>query len=216
MSSKHLVATFAVIALVVTSGCLGVLTGDEALSFESEPAATDASVASNAGYSTNGTEELKINRSFTVAGQERQVVASNHLTTYEKKVNLGLFGEAKLGVFSVISTPAVEVAGQTLNPIGDYSNDQLVGLVRSRYQGLNNVEQVSSRNVQMLGETANVTKYSATARVEGEQIDVYVHVTKIRHEDDFIIAIGVYPQQLDGEEENILELMRSVEHPSEA
>ncbi|KTG30790.1 DUF6517 family protein [Haloferax profundi] len=216
MVSKHAVAAFAFAALVLTSGCLGVLTGEESLTFESEPATTDATVASNAGYETNGTQTFEVNRTFDVAGQQPRVVASNHITTYEKKIDLGFF-EAKLGVFSVISTPAVDVAGETLNPIGDYSNDQLIGLVKSRYQGLDDVEQVNSRNVQILGEPANVTKYSATATfADNRQVDVYVHVTKVRHNEDFIVAVGVYPQQLDGEEDNILEMMRSIEHPSEA
>jgi hypothetical protein len=92
----------------------------------------------------------------------------------------------------------------------------LIGLVQSRYQGLADIEQVNSRNLQILGEQANVTKYSATARLGNDrEVDVYVHVTKIRHEEDFIVAVGVYPQQLDNEEDNILEMMRSIEHPSE-
>ncbi|WP_416839852.1 DUF6517 family protein [Haloferax sp. DFSO52] len=216
MASKHALAALAFAALVLTSGCLGVLTGDESLTFESEPAATDATVASNAGYETNGTQTFEVNRTFNVAGQEPRVVASNHITTYEKKIDLGFF-EAKLGVFSVISTPAVDVAGETLNPIGDYSNDQLIGLVKSQYRGLTDVEQVNSRNVQILGEQANVTKYSAKATFANDrQVDVYVHVTKVRHNEDFIVSIGVYPQQLSGEEDSILEMMRSIEHPSEA
>ncbi|KAB1196130.1 MULTISPECIES: DUF6517 family protein [Haloferax] len=216
MVSKRVFAALALTALVLTSGCLGVLTGEESLRFESEPATTDATVASNAGYETNGTQTFEVNRTFNVAGQEPRVVASNHITTYEKKIDLGFF-EAKLGVFSVISTPAVDVAGETLNPIGDYSNDQLVGLVESQYRGLTDVERVSSRNVQVLGEPANVTKYSAKATFANDrQVDVYVHVTKVRHDEDFIVAIGVYPQQLGGEEDNVLEMMRSIEHPSEA
>ncbi|WP_193788382.1 DUF6517 family protein [Haloferax mucosum] len=206
----------AVAALLLTSGCIGFLTGQEALTFDAEPAATDATAASNAGYSTNGTETFHVNHTVSVGGQERNISVSNHMTTYQKAIDLGFFGEAKLGMFSVISTPAAEVGGEARNPIKDYSNDRLVKLVDSQYQGLRDVEVVSSRNVQMLGEQSNVTKYSATAQFGGEEVDVYVHVTKVRHEEDFVVAIGMYPQQLDGEEENILELIRAVEHPSEA
>ncbi|CQR49821.1 hypothetical protein BN996_01296 [Haloferax massiliensis] len=216
MSSRRVVAVLALAALVFTSGCIGFLTGEETLTFESEPAAADATVAANAGYETNGTETFAVNRTLSFGGQERKIAASNHITTYEKTLDLGFFGEARLGSFSVISTPAVEVAGQPRSPIGDYSNDDLIRLVDNRYQGLSDVDPVSSRNVQMLGQTTNVTKYSATARFGGDEVDVYVHVTKVRHNEDFIVAMGLYPQQLDGEEENVLELIRSVEHPSEA
>nr|WP_058827786.1 DUF6517 family protein [Haloferax sp. Q22] len=216
MTSRRVVAVLALVALVLTSGCIGFLTGEETLTFESQPATADATVAENAGYETNGTETFAVNRTLSFGGQERKIAASNHITTYEKSLDLGFFGEAKLGSFSVISTPAVEVAGQPRNPIGDYSNDDLIRLVDNQYQGLSDVDPVSSRNVQMLGQTTNVTKYSATARFGGQEVDVYVHVTKVQHNEDFVIAIGLYPQQLDGEEENVLELIRSVEHPSEA
>jgi hypothetical protein len=119
-------------------------------------------------------------------------------------------------VFTVVSTPAVEIAGQTLNPIGSYSNARLVEFVQQRYSGMSDIEQVSEQNITVQGTQTTVTKFSATATVQGRDIDVFIHVTKYRDGEDFILAIGVYPQQLDGEEENVLSLMRAIEHPADA
>jgi hypothetical protein len=201
-------------ALLLTGGCLGFVTGDEALTFEAEQAVVDEVVAADAGYRSNGTRTVAVNRTFDVAGQSRTVTAKNEVTTYEKVLDLGALGEARLGVFAVVSTPAVTVGDQTLNPIGDYDNDQLVGLIRSEYPGLHDVDPVGSRTITVLGERTEVTKYAAEATVMERRIDVYVHVTKLRHESDFVVAIGLYPRLLDGEEEHILEMMRAIDHPS--
>ena len=206
--------TIALVLLVLTSGCIGFLTGEDALQFDAQPARTDESVASDAGYQLNDTRTITTNRTLEAAGQQRTVTVTNRVATYEKSLSLGPLGDAKLGVFAVLSSPAVEVAGETLNPIGDYDNDRLVGLLASNYGGLSDIEQVSNRSIQMLGSDATVTKYAATATFSGRQVDVYIHVTKVRHESDFVVAMGIYPQVLSGEESNVLEMIRAVEHPA--
>ncbi|RLM59713.1 hypothetical protein DVK02_02975 [Halobellus sp. Atlit-31R] len=213
LPNRRALAVVAVALVLSTSGCLGFVTGEEALTFAAEPAAVADAAVEEAGYESNGTREVTINRTFEVAGQERRVVATNQITSYEKSLDLGLLGETRLGVFTVVSTPAVEVAGQTLNPIGQFSNERLVEFVQQRYSGLSDVRQVSERNVTIQGTETTVTKFAGTATVQGQEIDVFVHVTKYRDGDDFVLAIGVYPQQLDGEEENVLSMMRALEHP---
>lgn len=214
MTSKRVVAAvLAVAMLTTTTGCIGFLTGQEALSFTAEPAVVDESTASNAGYSTDGPRVLSVNRTVSAAGQEREVIAENQVTTYRKTLDLGIF-EADLGVFTVVSTPAVEIAGQTMNPIREFSNRRLVSLVQDQYQGLSDIQEVSSRTITVQGQQTEVTKYSGTATVQGQEVDVYIHVTKYRDGEDFVVAIGVYPQRLGGEEENVLSMMRAIEHPA--
>lgn len=183
------------------------------MTFSADPAVVEESAASNAGYKSDGTQTKKVNRTFEVAGQERTVVAENKMTTYEKSLDLAVI-EAKLGVFTVISTPAVEIAGQTLNPIGDYSNARLVELIQSQYSGLSDVREVSSRTITVQGTETKVTKFAGKANVNGREVDVYIHVTKYRDGEDFVIAMGIYPQQLDGEEQNVLSMMRAIQHPA--
>ena len=210
-------AVVAVALLMVTSGCIGFLTGSEPLRFSAEPATVSGSVAEDAGYEYNGTRELTVNRSFEVGGQERRVVATNRIADYSKSIELGPLGEAEVGVFNVVTTPAVEVAGQTLNPIGSYSNARLVEFVQQQYSGLGDIQRVSEQNVTIQGTETTVTKFSATATIEGQEVDVFIHVTKYRNGDDFVVAVGVYPQRLEGQEEsNILSLMRVIDHPVDA
>lgn len=212
MGTRRHLAVAALALLVVSSGCIGVLTGSEALTFEADAATTDESTASEAGYENNGTRTQTIEREFSVAGQSRTVEATNKITTYEKEVEIPVLGSAKVGVFSVISSPAAEVAGQTFNPIGDYSNDRLVQLIASNYGGLEDVERVGDQQLSVLGSETTVSKYSATASFQGQEIDVFAHVTKVRSGDDFVVAVGVYPQRLDGEESNVLSMIRAIDH----
>ena len=50
LSNRRALATVAIALLLTTSGCIGFLTGDEALTFAAEPAAVDDSAAEEAGY----------------------------------------------------------------------------------------------------------------------------------------------------------------------
>jgi len=204
-----------VVALAVvlaTSGCLGVFSGGTT-TFEAEPADVDEAAASQTGFEKNGTRDSVVTREVGPEGVSETVQVVNKVTTYEKALEIPLLGTARLGVFSIVSSPAVEVAGQTFNPLADYSNDRLVQLVTNRFGSLSGVERVSSRQLTVLGTETTVTKYAATTTAQGQNIDVFVHVTKVRHEGDFLVGIGVYPQQLD-QETDILSLLRAVEHPA--
>jgi hypothetical protein len=210
---RRALLALALAALVVSSGCLGFLAGSEPLEFAADPARTDAAAAADAGYDLNATETLVEERTVEAAGQSRTVEVTSRVATYERAVELGPLGRAKLGVFAVVSSPAVEVAGQTFNPLADASNGDLVGMVGSQYSGLSTGDPVSSRSVQALGTTANVTKFAGTAVFAGQSVDVFVHVTKVRHGDDFVVAVGVYPRRVD-DADAVVAMVRALEHPA--
>lgn len=195
--------------LALSSGCAGFLTGEESWDETAQAATTTASVASDAGYELQGTEELPVEREF--AGRTVRIV--NKVTTYEKSLSIPLLGSAKLGVFAAISTPAIEVADRTFNPVGDYDNDQLVGMLQSNYEGISDVRRVSAQTVSVLGSETEVTKYAGKATFGNEKIDVNIHVGKVRHEGDFVVCFGVYPTQLS-EEQNILSMFEAAVHPA--
>lgn len=193
--------------LALTSGCAGVL--DDATTFEASPAKTDASVASDAGYELKGVEALTAERQFA----SQTVTVVSQVATYEKSLSIPLLGSAKLGVFALISTPAIELADRTFNPVGDYSNDQLVDMLQSNYQGISDVEQVSSQTTSVLGTDTTVSTYAGKAAFVGQQIDVNIHVAKVRDGEDFVVCFGVYPTQLN-EAENVLSMMNAAVHPA--
>lgn len=192
---------------LTVAGCTGAGT-----TFEAETALASESAASQTGYSFSGTEEQRVTRD--VSGQE--VTAVNKISTYEKTLSLSVLGEAKLGVFATVSTPAIDIAGRTFNPVGEYDTSRLVRLLQSNYESINSAERVDQQEVPILGASRTVDEFAATSTFEGQEIDVSIHITRaIRHEADFLIPIGVYPQPLGVQErDNVFTLMQNIVHPA--
>lgn len=201
--TRRAVGSLAVGSLVGLAGC-----SKGALTFKA-----DAAVASTSGteYEQTGKRKPTLTREF--AGKEVKV--TNALTEYQKEVDLALTGNAKLGVFTAFSTPEVEVAGQTFNPIKGWSNQKIVEQLQSRYDSLNNVKQESEEEVEILGSARTVTKFSATTTYDGEEIPVFLLIAKFNHESDFVVPMGVYPQKKEEEGANIKQLMGQMTHPAD-
>ena len=201
----------AVALLVSLAGC-SALSGP--LEFSASQATISDAAVENSGYTEVAVEEDVIEREITRAGVTKEVRVENWRAMYEKQVDLGPLGEKRAAVVSVFSTPQVEIAGQgPFNPVADYSNAELVDLVQQQYDGMNNVQQVSEREVSTLGTTTTVSKFSAQATLDGgSSIDVYLHVTKVQHGDDIVIAIAVHPQDLPNEQQKIDALFQNIQH----
>lgn len=214
MRRRQLLGGTGLALAAATAGCLGFVTGQESLSFAADPAVASEDTASETGYETEGPKERTESREFTVAGQTRRVEVTNQVTTYEKVVEAPILGEARLGVFAAVSSPKVEIAGQTLNPIEDYSNERLVELLASQYEGIKEPTRVGERTVETLGGELTFETYEATATVQGQDIDVFLHVGRTAHGDDFVVPVALYPKELEGEERpNVVSLTESLEHP---
>lgn len=215
MRRRRLLGGTGIALATSTVGCLGVLSGKEALTFAADPAAAADDVAKETGYATEGPKAQTLSRTFSVAGQSREVEVTNQVTTYEKSIEAPLLGEARLGVFAAIASPKVSVAGRTFNPLADYSNDKLVGLLSSQYEGLNGPTKVGEHDVETLGSTTTFGIYEATATVKGQDVDVFVHVGRTTDGDDFVVPLGLYPRaRKDRERPNVVALIGSLEHPA--
>lgn len=212
MRAKRTVVCVAVAALVVTSGCVGFLTGSESLAFEASPATVSDGALSETGYEEVDVADQTVNESFTVAEQERTVTVTNWLARYERSVDAGPLGDRSVAAFVVLSTPKVEVLGRTFNPVGDMSDRDLLEQLQSRYGSVEVGDEVGARNVTALGVETRVTRFEGTATLDGTSVDVYVHVTTFEHGGDHLVAVAVHPRQLDGEDENVYALLRGLEH----
>jgi len=212
------VALVVVLAILASAGCVDVVLGDD-LVLEAEPAGVDQSALESTAFQPAGTDALQLDETVTVAGQERVVRATNHLATYERPVDLPSV-EQQGGAFVVVSTPDYAIAGRSANPVADMSNRELVDRFRGQLEDqlgeLRDVREVDERTEPVLGGAATVTTYAADTEFEGETITVNVHVTKVAHEDDVIVALGVHPEALQQQAPEIFSLMRGVEHPSGA
>ncbi|MBV0901981.1 DUF6517 family protein [Haloarcula salina] len=200
----------AVSLLIVTSGCSGLITG-ETLTFESSPASVSSDALQETGYEETVANESTIERTVTVAGQERTVRITNHIRQYQRGMELGPVGEVTAGQFIVLSTPSASVAGQPLNPAASWSNQRLVREVASRSRGVSDVQFERNRTVQSLGDSREVSVFSGTTTIEGQEVDVLVHLASFEHEGDVVIAVAVYPETID-EGERVDTLLSGLTH----
>jgi hypothetical protein len=196
--------------LTITAGC-SALTGG-ATTFTAGEVSVSESAQSDTGYSLEGERTLTITRTF--AGQN--VTVNNKLDEYARSSDLPVFGDTKVARFTVFATPAVEVAGQgPFNPIKSLSNRELALRLQKQYGTIQNVQPEGNRTVTMLGEETTVGKFRAEAETSGGQTtEVFLHITKVKHEGDFVVAVAVYPTQVDGEQERVDTLINGVQHES--
>ncbi|NIB99491.1 DUF6517 family protein [Halobacterium sp. R2-5] len=208
---RRTVVAVAVAALLATSGCLGVLGGDGVEVSASQATVSDSALEES-GYEEVSVNESEVTREFSAAGQSRNVTVTNWVAMYERTVSVPLVGEQRAAVFGAFASPEVGVLGQSFNPISDYSDRELAALAQQQYDGLSIGEAVGTRNATVLGESTEVTKFDGTASIGGQEVDVYVHVTKVKHDGDYVVAVAIYPQALDGEQDRVDTLLDGLEH----
>ncbi|WP_436923904.1 DUF6517 family protein [Halosimplex amylolyticum] len=211
MHARQVLVALAVVLATVTAGC-GFLTGSEALSFSASPATASDDAQSETGYEEQAVESSTMTRNFSAAGQTRQVEVTNQQARYERAVDLGPLGSQRAAVFVTFASPEVNVVGQTFNPISDMSTREVLRQFESQYEGLTVGDRVENRSVRALGSQRTLQKFEGTATLAGSEVDVYVHATKFQHGEDYLVAVGIYPQQIDGEEENVVALVEGMEH----
>lgn len=207
------IAAVALAVVTVTAGC-GFLLGTESLSFSASPATVGDSALSETGYEETNVTEQTISREFTVADQTWTVEVTNHLAQYERQVELAELGSQRAAVFTVFATPEVEVAGQAFNPIKDLSERDIVERFQSNYQGVSVGERTGNATVTALGADRTVEQFAGTATLGGAEVDVVIEIAKFKHGSDYVVALAVYPERLDGEHDNVVTMLEGLEHES--
>ncbi|WP_435347423.1 DUF6517 family protein [Haloarchaeobius sp. HRN-SO-5] len=199
-------------SVAATAGCLGILSGTT--TFEAEKAFTDESVASSESYQQQEPTKQSAERTFSAAGQEKTVQVVNWVTEYYKTVDIPVLEDQRAAVFATVSTPQVNVLGKSFNPVGDATEVDIARRFQSQYSGFAVGDRVSRQDVSTLGTTASTSRFEGTATLNGRQVDVYVFVTEsIEHADDHVVALGVYPQEID-EEAAMLSMIENLVHPA--
>ena len=207
MDRRALVAV-ALAAMVGLSGC-ALLTG-ETLEFEASQATVSDSALGQAQYEEVGIEQKTVNRSFAVAGQEREVRLTNWVASYQR--DLGGTASPAPGTVSVLSTPEVSIAGQTLNPIASLSPRELLDNILQQYSGISDISQAGTRNVTILGAERTVTSFTGTIEYEGQEVDVRIHLATATHEGDVIVAVAVHPEMIPPDQAGVDTMFQGIEH----
>lgn len=197
--------------LVVSSGCLGLLTG-QTVAFEAERAGVSDAALETTGYEQTGTETRTISRNVEFGGQQRTINVTNHVGQYARVVDFGPLGQVNASRLIVVSTPGAQVAGQTLNPAASWSNRRVIEQVAQRSGQIRDVSFVGNRSVQSLGEARNVGEFTGTTTIQGQEVDVLLHVASFEHQGDVIVLVAVYPEQID-EQDNVDTLIGGLQHP---
>lgn len=210
----RLPASLLLALLLTMAGCVGVLAGTQPLELEANAVSVSGAALSEAGYEEQQTTTQTIEEEVSAAGQTREVVVTNHLAEYSRTVEVTELGSGELARFIVLSTPAVEVLGQTFNPVGSMSAEELVAQVQDNYEGLDGVQPSGERRATLLGSAATVEMFEGTAELgeTGQSADVTIDVVRIRHGPDFVVVIAVYPTLLPGESDRVDTMLGGVQH----
>lgn len=222
MPTRRAVAA-AVASLVgaASAGCTDLLFG-EGLTFEATAPRVDQSVLDATGYEEQQVTEVPAEREFQAGGQTRSVRLTNWYAGYDKAVDLAGLDlpvetpRQRAAVFSTYSTPQVEIAGETLNPIDDLDAATLVDRVQDRYEGVDDLERVGEQSATLAGTDATATEFRGDLELAGPDatIEVTLYVTEaVPSGEDFLLAVGAYPSLLASiEDDNVFALMEGVRH----
>lgn len=205
---RKYLATLSALGVSAIAGC----SAEEAIPEKIEKSASEAIVTQNGlnetGYEHQNKDEFVIDRELDIKEQTIDVKLTNIANSYSR----GRL--ANMNRFVIASTPNISVAGISANPLDRLDNKDLLDRLSRGIETLKDVEPQGTTKVSSLGEEREVEMFSAVIEQNGREMDVFLHMTKFAHEDDYLIALGGYPQESDEiERDRIYTLIQNVEHP---
>ncbi|WP_436347876.1 DUF6517 family protein [Natronorubrum sp. FCH18a] len=196
--------------LASLSGCLGLVGMDE---HESSPVGVAASVRDETGYAQTAIDDIVVEEEVGVSAATETISVTNYLTEHEKEVSIGPLVSQRAAVFIALTTPQIGIAGRNVNPVEDMTTEELIELVEENYDDISNISREEDDEITVLGSETTRSRFDADATFDGHEFTVDVHVSEAveTEDDDLLVTIGVYPQELRGqEEENVLALMNGM------
>lgn len=208
---RTFLATTAGATLAATAGCLGFL--DDATTFEAQQAATAEATASEGNYVPQEPRKLEAERTFSVADQEQTVKVVNWVAEYYKTIDVPPLSGQRAGVFAAVSTPQVEILGESFNPLADASPRDIISRFQQQYEGMTVGDRTGQTTLSALGGSALTSTFEGSATIQGQQVDTnFVVSESVENEGDHVVSLGVFPRELD-EQGNIEAMIENLEHP---
>ena len=215
VTRRRALAAGGAVGIAGLAGCTAfeVATGDEPAEFAAGTATVADATLSETGYELNEVSEETISREVEAAGQTREVRVTNTVAEYDKAVEL--FGERyQAAVFAAVTTPQIEVLGEALNPIAEFSTRERAELILSRFENVGDLERGSEYSTTVLDSDAAVVVYTADAEIEGTgvTVELELHIGEpIGVSNDFVLPLAAFPAAFsDGE--NVRLMMNGIEH----
>lgn len=217
VTRRRALAIGALVGTGLGPGCTRLADG----SLSSSPATVADDALSATGYREHGIGEFVIDHTVSRFGLERTLEVRNWYAEYDRAIPLDAFGLPRLqaAVVAVLSTPRVSALGRSFNPVGEYTTDELVGLIQERYDELEIVERVGETAVAILGTETTVAEYDGRARLVEARftLDVTVRVSEaVESGGDFVLCVAVAPRigGVETEGNAVRTLLAGVEHES--
>lgn len=209
-SRRDALGAVGVILAGSTAGCLDSVPflGDEPIGFEAATASVSQSVLDETGYEEHRRRDVGVERTYEVGGQSQDVVVTNRQVEYDKAVDLASAGipveqRQRAAFVTTLSTPQVDVLGQTFNPVGDMDSEDLAAMVQDRYAGFSGMQSVGQEAATMAGQSTTVGEFEAEADLTGGGVTVNLtlHIAEaVEAGSDFVVGIGAYPTRLQEQE----------------
>lgn len=194
------------------AGCTSVM-DDETLEFTASAVRLPAEVQQETGYMHNRTYTETLTREFEQMGVTRTVEVTNSISTYAAAVTL-LDRTIQAKVFATLSTPQVNVLGQSYNPIREMSAEEIGTMIQQRYEQIGELERDGETTGEMFGVTTTINRFTSSADIEevGGSVPVYVYISDlVEVDDDFVVAFAAHPQAIGTQEETIRTLFTELE-----
>lgn len=210
MSSRQTGAVVVLILAVLLAGCTGTL-----FSAEATPATIPTAAHESLSYVHGNTTAVPLTYGVGAAGISRNVTVTSWVSGYSRTT-----ADNQTAALLVMSTPNVEVAGESINPFGRMADGVLVDRIvdaaasfgaSERLDNVSNLRRLGASERIILDTPANVTTYAGNVDVDGNQTGVLVHVLALEHGDDIVVAVAVHPRSMD-EGKTIHRLMERIEH----
>lgn len=235
---RRLVLVVAVVAL--SAGCLGFLTGSQALEFSANRTVVSDAALEETGYREAGNQTVRNVVRVGVAGQQRQVNLTSYLYTYNRSVDASDLNESQLRALSGDAgsgpTPTPPGGDDVTVPVGNTSSAvsfSVFAMPNARVggQSVHPLTRLSAEQfVRRFAETGDVSvrfegnhtvqsmgasRTVSTFRLEGQRngADGLVHVATFESGNDFVLVFAAHPALID-ERERIDRLVAGLEQPT--
>lgn len=219
MSVSRVASTVVLAVVLVLAGCTGTLFAAEA-----SPATIPPAAYESVGYVHGNTTAVPLSYTVGTAGVSRNVTVTSQLSGYSRTV-----ADDEVSLLLVLSTPNVEVAGESVNPFARMADGVLLDRVLNATATLNvtgyvgdagdvaavadvgDLRRVDAVERTVLDTPTTVTTYAGTVEIEGTRVAALVHVAVVEHGDDVVVAVAVHPESMN-ETARIHRLVEAIEH----
>ena len=142
---------------------------------------------------------------------------TNYLRTYTRSISQR--GISRELVAAIFTSPSISIVGQQFNPLADLGLKELLERTQGRFSDygapqLQEVTRSGEFSIQSLATETTVGVFSAVT-AGTPAVDIEVLISRFKHDGDYIILRGGYPQSVtETERQRVRTLFENIAHDS--